>query len=79
MEEGEGTTVILITTYLCHFQFSKQLYIKVLMYSVRPYGKGKYRSMDITKIGIKRGNSYQKNEEISSLKGTNKLNEHTEI
>ena len=27
----------------------------------RPHGKGKYQNMNKTEIGIKRGNSYQKN------------------
>jgi hypothetical protein len=30
-----------------------------------PRGKGKYQSTQNTKIGIKSGNSYQKNEEVS--------------
>ena len=42
-----------------------------------PCGKGKCWSRDNTKTGIERGNSYQKNEEISSWKAqinTQKLN-----
>ena len=31
----------------------------------KPYRKRKYLSMDNTKIGIKRGNAYQKNEVVS--------------
>ena len=33
-----------------------------------PRGKGKYRSTDITKIGVRSGKSYRKNEEISGGK-----------
>ena len=43
----------------------------------RPHGKGKDQSMDNTKIGKERGNTYQKNEEISRRKAqinTRKLN-----
>ena len=30
------------------------------------HGKGKYQNMGNTKIGVKRGNSYQKNKELPS-------------
>ena len=45
-----------------------------------PHGKEKYRSTDNTKIGMKRGNSYWKNEEVTrwstqmNQKSTQKLN-----
>ena len=34
----------------------------------RPQRKKKYQNMDNTKIGIKRGNSYWKNEKVSGWK-----------
>jgi len=35
---------------------------------MRPRGKGNYQSTDNTKLGIKMGNSYKKNDEVSGLK-----------
>ena len=43
---------------------------------MRPYGKGKFRNMDNTKLGIKVDDLYQKSEEVSGWKMY--MKEHTE-